>query len=218
MTDEISILNDDEQEMSEEMLGISLNELHEEVVAISSESRRGNRRVLDVLKNFGAVLDAMSVTVNNTHESVRSLPRLSAQSVDNEGLFREWSLALIEIADRIERVSNGFSRPPDFRARWWRPREAKIHQAWFDAWNMQAEALEILRNHLRSLLSRASVEHFEVLGQVFDPNTMTATEFTIDANLPDHTVVEVILPAWRHTLTHELIRVAQVRVSRVGNV
>ena len=38
--------------------GVTLHDLREELIAATTEARRGDRRVLEVLKNFGAVLDA----------------------------------------------------------------------------------------------------------------------------------------------------------------
>jgi hypothetical protein len=202
------------EESDDETAGISLADLHEEMVATSSEARRGTRRMLDILKNFGGVLDAMSATVSDTHKAVKTLPTSSAAQVESNDLPREWTLALVELTDRIERVANGFSRPPAPRAPWWQLGAAKAQTAWSQAWTMQAEALSIVRSHGQTLLSRASLERLVVVGRLFDPHTMTAVEFTSDASQPDHTVLAEILPGWRHSLTGQLLRPAQVRVSR----
>ncbi len=79
---------------------------------------------------------------------------------------------------------------------------------------MQADALEILRSHVGLLLQRADLERMQVLGEPFDPGTMMAVESAVDPAKPDHTVLAEILPGWRHAHTHQLIRPAQVRVSR----
>ena len=62
----------------DEESAVTLAQLHEELIAGSSETRRGNRRMLDVLKNFGTVLDALSATVNDTHKAVRAIPAAAA--------------------------------------------------------------------------------------------------------------------------------------------
>ncbi len=194
--------------------GITLDDVHEELAAASSEARRGNRRTLDVLKNFGSVLDALSATVNDTHKAVRAIPAATARQPDGDELSREWALALVELADRIGRVSDGFSRPPAAASGWW-PGARKALGTWSDAWSMQADALGILGSHLGTLLSRAGLERLEVVGQPFDPGTMTALESAVDPGKADHTVLAELLPGWRHSVTGQLVRPAQVRVSRV---
>ncbi|NQX02198.1 nucleotide exchange factor GrpE [bacterium] len=195
--------------------GLTLDDLHEELVAATSEARRGERRTLDVLKNFGSVLDALSATVNDTHKAVRAIPAATARQPDGGELPREWALALVEMADRIGRVSDGFSRPPAAATGWW-PGSRKPLAAWSDAWAMQADALGILSGHADTLLNRAGLQRLEVVGKPFDPATMTAVESAVDPGKPDHTVLSELLPGWRHAESGQLVRPAQVRVSRVA--
>ncbi len=202
-----------EEEVEEEPEpSVSLNELHEELSASTSEARRGNRRTLEVLKNFGAVLDALSATVNDTHKAVRALPTTSRAAAGDD-LSRDWALALVEMADRLGRVADGFARPPAVTTSWWPPAR-KAAAAWSEAWAMQSDALSILRGHLESLLKRAGLVRLQVLERPFDPATMTAVESVVAADSPDHTVLAELLPGWRHATTEQLIRPAQVRVSR----
>lgn len=204
----------DEVDEADEAEEITLTQLHEEFVAGSTETRRGNRRMLDVLKNFGTVLDALSSTVNDTHKAVRALPTtVSTRAPEGAGLSREWALAVAELADRITRVNDGFSRPPAAASSWW-PGSRKAEAAWKEAWAMQADALGILTSHLAGLLARAGLVRLAVVGEPFDPATMTAVESAVDAAKPDHTVLAELLPGWRHAATGELLRPAQVRVSR----
>lgn len=198
----------------DEESAVTLAQLHEELIAGSSETRRGNRRMLDVLKNFGTVLDALSATVNDTHKAVRAIPAAAAARPSEGGeLPREWALALAELADRIARVDQGFSRPPAAASGWW-PGSRKAAAAWHEAWAMQADALGILGSHLEVLLARAGLRRLAAVGEPFDPATMTAVESAVDAGKPDHTVLAELLPGWCHAATGELLRPAQVRVSR----
>ncbi len=191
--------------------GVTLASLHEELMAGTSEARRGNRRTLDVLKNFGTVLDSLSAMMEETRKSVRSA---SAASAADDALPSEWALALVEMADRVARISVGFSRPPELSGGWW-PGARKRQTAWTEAWAMQADALAIFRSHLDSLLTRGGLERLRTIGQPFDPAIMTAVESSPDADQPDHTVLAEILPGWHRTGTGELVRPAQVRVSRL---
>lgn len=204
---------EDAEADEEEEPGVTLGELHEELIATTTETRRGNRRTLEVLKNFGAVLDALSATVNDTHKAVRALPT-APRPTDGGELAREWALALVEMADRLGRVAEGFARPPAATASWW-PGARKSAAAWHDAWAMQSAAVGILRSHLESLLQRAALVRMEVVGRPFDPATMTAVESVVDDAQPDHTVLAELLPGWRHATSGQLIRPAQVRVSRL---
>jgi hypothetical protein len=203
------------EEEGEDEPGITLDQLHEELIATTTEARRGNRRTLEVLKNFGAMLDALSATVNDTHKSVRALPAsLRPAAGDESGeLAREWALALVELADRLGRVAEGFDRPPAVTGSWW-PGAHNATAAWREAWARQADAFDILRSHLESLLKRAALMRLEVVGKPFDPATMTAVESAVDPAQPDHTVLAEILPGWQHAATRKLLRPAQVRVSR----
>ena len=197
----------------DESSALTLHDLHGELTASSAETRRGTRRILDVLKNFGSVLDALSATVNDTHKALRAMPAVGTRPPEGGELAREWALALVELADRIERVAHGFSQPPPSRVRWW-PGARKSQAAWLDAWAMQADALGILRSHVEALLQRAGLQRLEVVGRPFDPHIMTALESTVDPSRPDHTVLAATLPGWQHAVTGQLLRPAQVRVSR----
>jgi hypothetical protein len=199
----------------EEDGGITLEALHGELIASTEETRRGNRRVLEVLKNFGGLLDALSATANDTHKAVRALPTLtSAAPAAGDGLPQGWALPLVELADRIDRVAHGFTRPPAARLPWW-PGARRQVTAWREAWEMQADAVSILRSHLAATMQRANLERLDVLDRPFDPNTMTAVESTVDPVKPDHTVLAEILPGWRDSGSGQLVRPAQVRVSRI---
>jgi len=199
---------DDEEALD----AISLEMLHDEMAAMAAESRRESRRALDALKNFSSVLDAISSTVSDTHKAVRAIPATSPQA-QGAALPHAWALEVIELADRISRVSEGFSRPPATTEHWW-PGARKPLAAWADAWAMQADAMKILTSHAQATLTRAGMERLVVLGQAFDPATMTAVESTVDGQKPDHTVLAEILPGWRDAATGQLVRTAQVRVSR----
>jgi hypothetical protein len=209
------LTDDDDAGDDQSPAGITLDALHDELIATSSESRRGNRRMLEVLKNFSSVLDALAATVNDTHKAVRAIPASSSRQAEGGDLPREWALALVELADRLGRVNEGFSRPPAAASSWW-PGARNSLVAWNDAWAMQADALGILCGHLATLLKRADLSRLEVLGRPFDPNTMTAVESAVDPAKPDHTVLAELLPGWRHAATGQLLRPAHVRVSRLA--
>ena len=213
--DPVTEPDDDEFPVADEDSGITLEALHEELIASTEENRRGNRRVLEVLKNFGGLLDALSATSNDTHKAVRALPPITpnAPSAGND-LPYAWSLPLVELADRIDRVAHGFTRPPAARQPWW-PGARRQVSAWREAWEMQADAVSILRSHLAATMQRANLERLDVLDRPFDPNTMTAVESTVDPEKPDHTVLAEVLPGWRNTASGQLVRPAQVRVSRI---
>jgi GrpE len=207
---------DDEFLETEDDSEVTLELLHEELVATTAETRRGNRRVLEVLKNLSGVLDALSATSNDTHKALRALPALTSTApAAGSGLPHVWALALVELADRLDRVAHGFTCPPSSGPSWW-PGARRKMKAWRDAWETQADAISILRSHLAATLQRADLERLEVVGRPFDPNTMTAVESTVDLEKPDHTVLAETLPGWRNTRSGQLVRPAQVQVSRLA--
>lgn len=208
--------NAEDSHATDDDSGMTLEALHEELIATTAENRRGNRRVLEVLKNFGGVLDALSATSNDTHKAVRALPAITAAATPaGDGLPPNWALPLVELADRLDRVAHGFTRPPATRQPWWPGARRKL-AAWREAWEMQADAVAILRSHLAATMQRADLQRLDVLDHPFDPNTMTAVESTVDFEKPDHTVLAEILPGWRNTSAGQLVRPAQVRVSRLS--
>jgi molecular chaperone GrpE len=188
----------------------TLTALHEELIAASSENRRGNRRMLDILKGFGAMLEAISKTAVDTHQAVRAIPTATGSTSADE---TDHLPALIDLADRIDRIRTGFDRPPPAPISWW-PAARKSATAWRTAWDTQAAALAILHSHLTNLLERADLRRIPAIGQPFDPQSMTAVEAIIDPSLPDHSVIAEILPGWRSTTTGRIIRLAHVKVSR----
>lgn len=193
-----------------------IRELHQEFIAATSEARRGDRRMFEILKNFGGMLEAISATALDTHKAVRALPAAAAQGsagADASSLPTDWALALVDLADRIDRILSGFDRPPESTGEWW-PGTRKTAASWREAWDMQAAAFSILHSHIQSLLSRAGLQRMDFIDKPFDPQTMTAVEAVVDPALPDHTVVGVLLPGWRCATSDRVIRPAQVKVSR----
>lgn len=204
---------DSESQPASDATPLTLEDLREELVAGASEARRGNRRTLEILKQFGETLDGLTHIVGETREAVRDIPRTPAAGGDDEELPRERARELADLADRVERVAAGFDRPPAATPGWW-PGARKLSREWREAWAMQADAFEILRGHLKSMLSRAGLERMETEGRPFDPETMTAVESAVDAARPDHTVLAELRPGWRRAGDGELLRPAEVRVSR----
>jgi hypothetical protein len=188
-------------------------ELHEELIAATSEARRSNRRTLEILKNFGSVLETISGTALDTHKAVRALQSGSQSPGGPGGLSDEWRLALIDLADRIARLQSGYQRKPAAADSWWPPTR-RAAAAWQDAWEMQEAGLSILSGHVDTLLKRADLVRIQALGKAFDPQTMTAVEAVPDASRPDHSVIEELLPGWCCISNSRVIRPAQVKVSR----
>lgn len=215
---EDEIETEDESEEEEiEADDISLTELRDEIAAANAESRRNARRTADVLKQFGGMLTAMSGTLEDLHKTARTTATqaTAAAAVESASgsLQRDHALGLIELADRFNRITAAFTRPPAATTSWL-PSARKSLTAWQEAWSTQEDAFSILRMHLDDMLRKAGLERLAVAGQPFDPAFMTAVEATADATVPDHTVLAEILPGWRQGATGLILRPAQVRVSR----
>jgi hypothetical protein len=191
---------------------VSLGELRDEIAAGTAENRRTARRTFEVLKQFGAVLDAMSNSVNDLHRGARTTTPAPPSPAD-PGMPRAHLLGLIELADRLQRLDAAFERRPAAGSSWL-PTAKKALGAWDAAWSTQSEALGMVSLHLEGLLKNAGIERVRVTGEPFDPARMTAVETVQDGSRPDHTVVAELLAGWQRADTAEIVRLAQVRVSR----
>jgi molecular chaperone GrpE (heat shock protein) len=206
----------EESAEEEEPEDISLTELRDEITAATMENRRNTKRVFEVLKQFGGLLDAMSGTVNDLHENARSAVTapVNAASAEGGSMSRQQALGLIEMEDRLSRLHLAFNRQPA-PATSWLPAARAALAAWEAAWKTQKDALDILLMHFQGQLKLAGLERQPVLGQIFDPATMNAVETAEDATVADHTVLAELLPGWRRAAGGEVLRPAQVRVSRM---
>lgn len=188
-----------------------LLELRGELAAAGAESRRTARRQMEVMKEFGTAIDAMGRMVKDLHSAVRD-PMASpaaAPASNAAGLL----LPLIEMADRLARAAAAFEEPPAAPVPWWPGVRAAI-APWQAAWTSQRDALFILCSHMETLLARAGLQRISVAGFRFDPASMTAVEVLTDPLLPDHTVVAEILSGWQQSAGGQVVRPAQVKVSR----
>ena len=197
---------EDNPENAPEEIAPSLSALREEIAAATAENRRTAKRTIDFLKQFGSAMDALSGTVND-------LTRCLKPQQANPGIPKNHLLGLIELADRVQRLAAAFERRPATTSSWL-PATKKTLATWDAAWNTQSQALAIFRLHLDGLLKNAGLERIHVLQQPFDPARMTAVESVQDNSLPDHTVLEEVLPGWQKSDSAEILRLAHVRVSR----
>jgi len=178
--------------------------LHDEIAAASAENRRNARRVFDALKEFGSVLDALG-------DSLATLQRQPVSS-SSEGTDRALLAGLVELFDRIERISRAAARRPAGQSSWWPPAARAL--AAYEADRRQLEdAFSILHEHAQDLMQGAGLQRIVARDQAFDPHTMTAVEASQRSDLPDRTVLEEIGAGWRLS-SGEILRPARVRVSR----
>jgi hypothetical protein len=183
-------------------------DLHEEIAASTAESRRNTRRVMDALKQVGEMLTAMSQTLSSLHEKARQQPQLSPPATDGCPIA-----ALIDLADRIDRISAAFERAPSVRKPWWPPARRAIEILQEDR-RMLQDSFAILSSHVARMLAEAGAEKIPSLGRLFDPSCMNAIEVVPDPSQPDHTVIAELLPGWRQRSNNTILRPCHVRVSR----
>ncbi len=196
------------EEESPDVAG-AVHELREDLAAATAEWRRGTRRNMEVMKEFGGALNAMGAMLRDVHTSARQ----PAAAAAGPGLTEDWLSTLIDLSDRLTRTAAAFVRTPPQTNSWWPGARAAL-AAWESAWTTQREAIAILQSHLTSLLARAGLLRLQCAGAAFDPASMTAVEVVADAIVPDHTVTAELLSGWVHTASQKVIRPAQVRVSR----
>jgi hypothetical protein len=182
----------------------SLRSFYEQLSVATTEWRRSGRRTADVLARLGDSLAALG-------EETRQLRTQRSQLDQGGDLPADWCLALIETADKIQRIQSAFESPPQVASPWWPSARAGL-DAWHKAWKVQGEAFAILSGHVDGQLRKAGLERLSTRGRILDPSIMTAVSVVVDGSVPDQTVVEEILPGYQRA--GQLIRAAQVRVSR----
>ncbi|MES2709780.1 MAG: nucleotide exchange factor GrpE [Verrucomicrobiota bacterium] len=190
------------------VLTASIDELRDEMTASTAEWRRGSRRQMEAMKEFGTLLQSMGAMVGDLHQKSRQETAPAAA-----GLPDEWLHILIDLHDRVARTAGALTTPPAGTASFWPAARASLN-AWSQAWNSQTEATGMLLGHVQALLRRAGLQPVPAVGQPFDPVTMQAVEVASDARVPDHQVIAEILPGWTSAAAGRLLRPAQVRVSR----
>lgn len=203
-------------ESTDDSLGDGLTPLFEnlanQIAASDAENRRTARRLLEGLKGFGSVLDAMATTLGDLHAGVRSL---NAPSPTPGPRASNLAPAFIELSDRLERIAFALAKEPASEKSWW-PAHRKTLEAWRSDRSLLVESFALLEGHKSALFQSLGLSRIPCEGQPFDPTCMTAVEVVQDASHPDHTVLQQILPGWRDANSGEIIRFAQVRVSRAS--
>ncbi|MCI0534821.1 MAG: nucleotide exchange factor GrpE [Verrucomicrobiales bacterium] len=176
-----------------------LYSFYEQLATGNAEARKSNRRAAEAFSQWGETLSRFDGDLRLLREQLARLP------VEKENaLPRDWCLALVEILDRALRLAAAFDAAPP--KSWW-GRDAH----WRKAWDTQGQGFSIVVSHLEELLKKAGVTRLSALHQPFDPATMAAVATAPNAQLPHHTVIEEIVPAYH--LNGALLRVAHVKVS-----
>jgi hypothetical protein len=199
--DEIPQLAEAERETN---ASLDLYSFYEQLTIATAETRKANRRTAEAISLWGQTLAQFDSTLGPLRESVA---RLAAVQPKADKMSGAHCLVLIELLDRLYRISKAFEAPASKRS-WW----GGVDGAWRKAWATQHQALAILLSHLEEFLSQEGVTRFETLGQRFDPARMTAVAAEPDATRPPQTVFEELAPGYLRQ--GELLRPAQVKVTR----
>ncbi len=178
-----------------------LYSFYEQMAASNVENRKANRRTAEALSQWGDTLVRFDGDVRRLRESLE-LFTASTQKADQ--MPRAVCLTLIELLDRMHRLSAAFQTPP-------KPSFWNDDTAWRQIWRAQQQGFEIFISHLEALLEKEGVTRLETLGKPFDPALMAAVATEPNAKHPHHTVIEELAAGYlRHG---ELLRPAQVKVT-----
>lgn len=181
-----------------------LYSFYEQLAAASAETRKTNRRTAEVVSQWGETLAKFEQSLGPLRETTALLA--AAQPKEGQ-LSRAHCLMLVELLDRLHRLTRAFVSPPARRS-WWAGHDAR----WRQAWASQRQAADILAGHLEDWLRREGVTRLETLGRRFDPTVMVAVAVETTADRPAQAVVEESVAGYlRHG---ELLRAAQVKVTR----
>ncbi len=178
-----------------------LYSFYEQLAASNAEARKGNRRTAEVLSQWGDILTRFDGDIRQLRQYFSQVPSTSEKA---EALPRAACLGLVEMLDRMRRLTAAFDIPP---AKSWWAKDRALRKAW----ETQQQGFDILVSHLESFLNKEGVARIEALGKPFDPAVMVAVATEPSPNHPHHTVLEEVAVGYhRHG---ELLRAAQVKVS-----
>ncbi|MEO7083907.1 MAG: nucleotide exchange factor GrpE [Gemmatimonadaceae bacterium] len=182
-----------------------LYSFHEQLAAATTEARKSNRRTAEAFSQWSETLTGFDAQLRQLREQLARQPVAAHDMVP-----RAWSLAFVELIDRLRRMAGAFAMvgdAPSARRRAWFGGDRDLRAAW----NTQRQAFDILMSHADALVASAGLARVATLHQSFDPRTMTAVATAPDPQWPPSTVIEEIAPGY--VLRGELLRVAQVKVS-----
>jgi len=171
----------------------------EELAALSVESRKANRRTAEAISQWSEILEHFQGDVSQLRALLAERP-----GQESDALPQAHCLALVELLDRAERLTQAFGRAP--KRSWW-----GNDQKWRQAWQAQRGALDILRGHLESLLEHEGVARIKTVDTPFDPTTMIAVAGEPSALIPPGRVLEEVIPGYGRR--GAVLRLAQVKVS-----
>lgn len=192
-------------EIQEQEDAPDLYSLYEELTALRNETRKGNRKSAEVFSRFGESLGHFQDEIRRLGEQ---LNRVESARGDKQVLPRSYSLALVELIDRMHRLGAAFERPPQ------PGRLAFSNPAgpWRKAWANWQQGFSILVTHFEKLLDQAGVQRLKTVGATFDPVTMVAVATIVPNGRPLNVVVEEVAPGycWRD----EVLRPAEVKITK----
>jgi hypothetical protein len=179
--------------------------LYAELAALRNETRQGNRKSADVFNRLGESLGRFEDEVRRLREQIS---RREVALGDKAVLPRSYSLALVELVDRMHRLGAALERPPQpgrlaFLSR---------HGRWRKAWANWKHGFSILVTHFENLLEQAGIQRLNTVGATFDPLTMLAVATTAPDGRPPNVVVEEIVPGYRWR--DEILRPAEVKITK----
>jgi molecular chaperone GrpE len=182
-----------------------LYSLYEELTALRNETRQGNRKSADVFSRLGESLGRFEDEIRRLREQ---LSRSEAAQDSKAALSRSYSLALVELVDRMHRLGAALERPP-------RPGRfgfLSLNGPWRKAWANWQQGFSILVTHFEQSVEQAGIQRMNTVGETFDPVTMLAVATIAPDGRPPNVVVEEVAPGYRWR--DEVLRPAEVKITK----
>jgi molecular chaperone GrpE (heat shock protein) len=181
-----------------------LYSLYEELTALRSETRKGNRKSAEVFSRFSDSLGHFQEEIGQLSGQLNRI-----ESAGNESAMpRSHFLALVEILDRMHRLELAFERAP-------RPSRFAFLNGdvpWRKAWANWQQGFSILVAHFENLLGQAGIKRLNTLGAAFDPTTMQAVATVPADGQPANVVVEEVASGFRWG--DAVLRPAEVKITK----
>lgn len=190
--------------LDEEERGVTdapdLYSFYSELAAATAENRKSNRRTAEAFSQWGDTLLRFETDVRQLREHLARIPATGSP----DDLPRGHCLALVEMLDRLIRITAAFGKTP---ARTWWGSDTE----WRAAWENQRQAFAILQGHLEALAQTSGITRMKVEGELFDPSRMVATATEDDPRHPGQFVLEQLMPGY--IFRGQVLRPAQVKVN-----
>ena len=199
--DDFDFNGDDEDDAGGAGNHPDLYSFFEELAALRTEFRKGNRRSAEGFSRFGESVGELQQDISRLRHQLKELGEAKASC---DGLSRNTALAMLDLDDRLQRLREALSSPP-------RTAPSSSADEWPEEWESARQAVEMLVDHLAALLDKLGMQPMVTFAKPFDPTLMRAIAREFQQGTPPGEVIAEITRGY--LFQGEPLRLAEVIVS-----